>query len=489
MGDVRRHLLPGRRLARRRLPRRPGGLLLPARLRHHRAVAIGDEHVLAVEVTCSPQAGTRNGATSPASSSSGRASTATGTRAAVAPGSLLRHRAGPDRPSAGPVPRRRRAPRPPRARRPARQRRPAHRPVGRCSTATVADEQDQVIASGDNEFEWSIDITDPTLWWPRSLGDSRSSRSRSRSRSTASSATGASGEPGSARSTGATGSARSTASGCSSRAPTCRRPRPAWPTPTRRRPTRRRVRRRPRARRAPRVTATSAIATCTSPPTSSASSCCRTSRCNGATPARCATGGRQARAAVDTLGHHPSIVQWTAHNDPSAPTRRRAAEGTSGDRPVARPAAPDVEPLGARPLGQALLRARRPQPPDRRPLRRGSPPSAARRHRQPPLVRLGQRGGDRPRAHAARLPRRVRFVSEFGAESSRRRRTVHRRAAPTPPLAEPRLGSLVEDHGYDRASFERLFPPADYPTSRRGGTTRSTTSRTCSRCRSRRCAG
>ena len=36
LGHVRRHLLPGRRVARRRLPRRPGGLLLPPQLRRHR---------------------------------------------------------------------------------------------------------------------------------------------------------------------------------------------------------------------------------------------------------------------------------------------------------------------------------------------------------------------------------------------------------------------------------------------------------------------
>ena len=36
LGRARRHLLPGRRVARRRLPRRPGGLLLPPRLRDHR---------------------------------------------------------------------------------------------------------------------------------------------------------------------------------------------------------------------------------------------------------------------------------------------------------------------------------------------------------------------------------------------------------------------------------------------------------------------
>lgn len=39
----------------------------------------------------------------------------------------------------------------------------------------------------------------------------------------------------------------------------------------------------------------------------------------------------QAQAAVDLLGHHPSIVQWNAHNDPAA-----VAIGLEGDSPRAR---------------------------------------------------------------------------------------------------------------------------------------------------------
>ncbi len=31
-------------------------------------------------------------------------------------------------------------------------------------------ETTQVVASGQNDLEWSIDLTDPALWWPRSLG-------------------------------------------------------------------------------------------------------------------------------------------------------------------------------------------------------------------------------------------------------------------------------------------------------------------------------
>lgn len=39
----------------------------------------------------------------------------------------------------------------------------------------------------------------------------------------------------------------------------------------------------------------------------------------------------QARTAVDEYGHHPSIIQWNAHNDPTA-----VAIGIDGDRPMSR---------------------------------------------------------------------------------------------------------------------------------------------------------
>ena len=71
----------------------------------------------------------------------------------------------------------------------------------------------------------------------------------------------------------------------------------------------------------------------------------------------------QARAAVDLLGHHPSIVQWTAHNDPAA-----VAIGIEGDtraQPAAlhgRAAAAVVEQDGPRPMGEAVVREGRPDP-------------------------------------------------------------------------------------------------------------------------------
>ena len=82
LGDARRDLLPGRRLARRRLPRRPRGLLPPAHVRHHRAVAdrrrarAGGRGGVPAATRC-----TAASARSPACSSTGMASTATGTPA------------------------------------------------------------------------------------------------------------------------------------------------------------------------------------------------------------------------------------------------------------------------------------------------------------------------------------------------------------------------------------------------------------------------
>ena len=35
----------------------------------------------------------------------------------------------------------------------------------------IDDEVPQFLAKGHNEIEWTVDITDPALWWPRALGD------------------------------------------------------------------------------------------------------------------------------------------------------------------------------------------------------------------------------------------------------------------------------------------------------------------------------
>ena len=147
---------------------------------------------------------------------------------------------------------------------------------------------------------------------------------------------------------------RSTASGCSSRAPTSARPGRRWP----------RRHRRDVRRATSSWPARPASTCCGSTPTSPApSSTTRPTRrgCSlwqdlplqwGYARARPQAGGAPGRkAAVDLLGHHPSIAIWCGHNEPLAidatpadgatrrPRRRVGAEGAAARscRPGTRP--------------------------------------------------------------------------------------------------------------------------------------------------------
>ena len=151
-------------------------------------------------------------------------------------------------------------------------------------------ETEHSLAAGVNEIEWPLDLDRPQLWWPAPSALSRSPRSASSCSSTAWPAIAGPAAPACARSPGTTGCARSTASACSSRGPTCCPPARAWPTPIPRRcaatsssPPR-------PASTCSACRRTSPITSSTAPRTSSASWCCRTSRCSGATPGR--SGGR-----------------------------------------------------------------------------------------------------------------------------------------------------------------------------------------------------
>lgn len=42
--------------------------------------------------------------------------------------------------------------------------------VRTCVDGEIVSEHDQRVAAGSNEVNWSLDIVDPALWWPRSLG-------------------------------------------------------------------------------------------------------------------------------------------------------------------------------------------------------------------------------------------------------------------------------------------------------------------------------
>ncbi|CAN5284020.1 glycoside hydrolase family 2 TIM barrel-domain containing protein [soil metagenome] len=172
---------------------------------------------------------------------------------------------------------------------------------------------------------------------------------------------------------------------------------------------------------------------------------------------------RQAREAVDLLGHHPSVAIWCGHNEPIALDTEpgTASEATSRTGRVL--AAQELPTWNKTILDRSVKRS----------LERadGSRPVIA--HSgvlpHPPMLDgtdshlwFGWHHGDeRDLPGFARLvPRRVRFVTEFGAQA----------VPDTDGFCEPerwpdldweRLGHT---HGLNKATFDERVPPLDHPT-------------------------
>ncbi len=167
----------------------------------------------------------------------------------------------------------------------------------------------------------------------------------------------------------------------------------------------------------------------------------------------------QARAAVDTLGHHPSIVQWNAHNEPTA-----AAVGIQGDgapsklRYLAGQQLPSWnKSVLDRWVKRSIERAD--------PTRLVVPHSGALPHF--PLLDgtdshfyFGWYHGDVRDIEqvAAQVPRVVRFVSEFGAQA------VPDNADFIDAAAWPDLDweHLAIHHGLQKWVFDQRVPPAEF---------------------------
>ena len=171
---------------------------------------------------------------------------------------------------------------------------------------------------------------------------------------------------------------------------------------------------------------------------------------------------RQARKAVDLLGHHPSIVIWCGHNVPVA--RRRRAVSRHGPEEVrvqvrGRSAASDVQSQRARPRGEGGVREGRRHSPCRRPLGRRAALAEARWHRHARLLTAGTTATSATSpASAPRIPRMARFVSEFGAQA------VPADAEFLDPEKWPDLDweHLGRKHALQKAMFDRYVPPEDY---------------------------
>ena len=208
---------------------------------------------------------------------------------------------------------------------------------------------------------------------------------------------------------------------------------------------------------------------CTTPPTNGACCCGRTCRSSGATQRRAPPGGAPGTAAVDLLGHHPSIAMWCGHNEPMAIDTAAAA---SGDR---RPCggAPSDGPRQQLPTwNKTVLDA-----PIKRALEKadGTRPVVAHSGVAPHLPQLDGTdshlyfgwywGDERDLPGFARtLPRMVRFVSEFGAQAVPAADDSGDGAAFCEPQRWPDLdwARLRDRHNLQKARFDRYVPPADF---------------------------
>ncbi|MBA3282850.1 MAG: hypothetical protein H0U29_11525, partial [Acidimicrobiia bacterium] len=172
---------------------------------------------------------------------------------------------------------------------------------------------------------------------------------------------------------------------------------------------------------------------------------------------------RQAREAVDLLGHHPSVAIWCGHNEPLALDIEPGVGGDVTSFAGKYFAAQELPTWNKTILDRSVKRAIDSAD--------GSRPVIA--HSgvlpHPPLfdgtdshLYFGWYHGDERDlpGFARLLPRQVRFVSEFGAQA------VPESADFCEPGRWPDLDwqRLGHHHGLQKAIFDRRVPPADHPT-------------------------
>lgn len=171
----------------------------------------------------------------------------------------------------------------------------------------------------------------------------------------------------------------------------------------------------------------------------------------------------QARAAVDSLGHHPSIAMWTAHDDPSATD---AEVGGTGWRGAARTlVAKQLPSWNKSVLDRWVKRAFERADSSRHVVAHsGVVPHLPQLDGTDSHLWFGWQHGeaDDLADFAARMPRMVRFVSEFGSDS----------APHDAPFIDEQLASyewpsldwdqVETDTGYQRSVTERSFPPTEF---------------------------
>lgn len=169
----------------------------------------------------------------------------------------------------------------------------------------------------------------------------------------------------------------------------------------------------------------------------------------------------QAQAAVDQYGHHPSIIQWNAHNDPAA-----VAVGIEGDTPRSRMryiAAHQLPSWNRTVLDRWVRRSFEKADPTRLCVpHSGVLPHFPRLDGTDSHFYFGWYHGDARDIErlASTVPRVVRFMSEFGAQA------VPQTADFIDIDAWPDLDwdTLATRHGLQKWVFDERVPPADFAT-------------------------
>ena len=171
----------------------------------------------------------------------------------------------------------------------------------------------------------------------------------------------------------------------------------------------------------------------------------------------------QARAAVDALGHHPSIAMWNAHGNPGGTNVAVRSTGWTGRmRSVAGQQLPT---WNRSVLDRWVKRAFEKADSSRRVVAHsGVLPHLPQLDGTDSHLSFGWRRGEAEdlAVFAARLPRMVRFVSEFGSASPPRSAGFVDDQLREHTWPDLDWNHLAAEYGYEREVFERLFPPSDF---------------------------
>ncbi|WP_426574088.1 glycoside hydrolase family 2 protein [Aquihabitans sp. McL0605] len=172
---------------------------------------------------------------------------------------------------------------------------------------------------------------------------------------------------------------------------------------------------------------------------------------------------RQAREAVDLLAHHPSVAIWCAHDEPLTLERDLSTAPDEGVSPARYVLAQELPSWNRTILDRSVKRAIE-KADGSRPViaHSGVLPHPPQLDGTDSHLSFGWNHGDeRDLAGFARaVPRMVRFVSEFGAQS------VPTSARFASPERWPDLDweALADTHGMQRGVFDRRVPAVDHPS-------------------------